>query len=76
MTCFSLDLAGATKEGRAFDVRTRGGAFAGLVSERYGRGVRVWFNGSATRGSAKLFADIPAALEYIAQRRIKKGWGL
>lgn len=71
-----LDWAGATKEGRAFDVKTRGGAFAGIISEHYGKYVRVYFNSNATRGSARKFKSIPEAVDYIIARRIKKGWGV
>ena len=71
---FALTSAGATKDGRSFDVHTKGGAFAGIVAEHYGRGVKVYFNTNATRGSARTFTDIPAALDFIHARRIKKGW--
>jgi hypothetical protein len=70
-----LDYAGATKDGRSFDVRTSTGAYAGLISENYKTGaVRVYFNSNATRGSARMFTSIQEAAGYIIERRIKKGW--
>jgi hypothetical protein len=70
----ALDYAGATKTGRAFDVFTRHNAFAGMIVERYGKGCKVYFDSNCTKGSAKLFADVHAAADYIIARRIKKGW--
>lgn len=70
-----LDYAGSTQEGRSFDVRTRNGAYAGLIAEHYRTGTtRVYFNSNATRGSARKFSSVEAAVEYIVSRRIKKGW--
>lgn len=73
---FCLEEAGATKEGRSFDVRTRRGAFAGVIAEHYGKGTRVYFNSTATRGSKRVFSTIEAAIEYIYERRVKKGWSV
>ncbi len=73
-TAFQLEQAGATKEGISFDVRTRGGAFAGIISHRYNGVTRVWFNSTATRGSARKFRSIQEAAEFIYNRRVKKGW--
>ena len=73
---FGLDLVGHDKTGRSLDVRLPGGAFCGIVSERYGKHCKVWFNGNATRGSARKFENIEAALEFIRARRIKKGWAV
>jgi hypothetical protein len=72
-----LDYAGANKEGRSFDARTRNGGFAGIISENYKSGaVRVYFNSNATKGSARKFKTIHEAAGYIIERRIKKGWGV
>lgn len=77
MNILALEIAGATKEGQAFDVRTKRGSFAGIISENFRSGiVRVYFNSSATRGSARKFESINAALDYIIERRQKKGWGI
>jgi hypothetical protein len=70
----ALDYAGADKTGRSFQVFTRQGAFAGIISERYGKGCKVYFNFSCTKGSARTFPDVHAAADYIIARRIKKGW--
>jgi hypothetical protein len=70
----ALDYAGANEKGQAFDVFTRQGAYAGLIVERYGKGCKVYFNRSCTRGSARTFPDVHAAADYIIARRIKKGW--
>ena len=56
------------------NVRTRGGAFAGIISHRYNGVTRVWFNSTATLGSARKFKSIQEAAEFIYSRRIKKGW--
>lgn len=75
MSILGLEHAGATKEGQSFDVRTKRGSFAGLVTENFRSGVvRVYFNSNATRGSARKFASINDALGYIIDRRMKKGW--
>ena len=73
---YSLDLCGHIKNvGQSFEVTTKGGAFAGIVSERFKTGtVKVWFNTTATRGSARKFTSIQEALEFIHSRRVKKGW--
>ena len=77
MNVLGLDHAGATNEGQSFDVRTKRGAFAGLVTENFRSGVvRVYFNSNATRGSARKFASINDALGYIIKRRMKNGWGI
>ena len=75
MNILALEIAGATKDGWSFDVRTKRGSFAGIVSENFHSGiVRVYFNSTATRGSARKFKNINDALGYIIERRQKKGW--
>ena len=73
---YSLDLCGHIKNvGQSFEVTTKGGAFVGIVSERFKTGnVKVWFNTTATRGSARKFPNIQAALDFIHNRRVSKGW--
>lgn len=73
---YSLDLAGhIAGVGQSFDVRTRGGAFAGIVSERFESGkCKVYFNRTATRGSARKFSSVQEAVGFIHARRVKKGW--
>ena len=73
---YSLDLAGHIKGvGQSFEVRTQGGAFAGIVSERFKTGAcKVWFNSTATRGSARKFSSVQEAVNFIHARRVKKGW--
>lgn len=73
---FSLDVVGGdAKIGISYEVRTNKGGFAGIVSHNFKNDrIRVWFNSNATRGSAKKFASIEDALDYIYNRRINKGW--
>lgn len=73
---FELSNAGGNNEGRAFDLFTRAGKFAGLLVETYGKGVKVYFDSNASKGSARNFNDVPAALDFIHARRIKKGWSV
>lgn len=68
-----LENAGSHQGKFAYDVKTPSGAFAGLIAE-HNDYVRVYFNSNATRGSQRKFADVPAALAYIVERRQKKGW--
>lgn len=72
---YTLQLAGGDKTGKSWEVSIPStGQFAGIVSERYGKSVRVWFNGSATRGSQRKFASVDEAVKFIHDRRVKKGW--
>lgn len=72
-----LEYAGHTQAGQSFDVRTQRGAFAGIISESFKTGTaRVFFNMTATRGSARKFPSAAAALAYIYDRRVKKGWAV
>ena len=72
---YALELAGHIKDvGQSFEVRTKGGAFAGIISERFKTGVvQVYFNTTATKGSARKFRSIQEALNFIHDRRVKKG---
>ena len=60
----------------SFDVRTRNGAFAGVVAPRKDGTYSVYFNSNATRGSVRKFPSVNDALAYIIDRRTKKGWGV
>lgn len=69
-------MLGMESAGReCFDLWTRSGGFAGLIakSQKYGHW-SVYFNMTATRGSARKFASAEAAVAYVVARRIKKGW--
>ena len=56
-----------------FDIFTKRGAYAGLVAKKRDGYVLYW-NGNATRGSKRKFATMQDALEFMHQRRVKKGW--
>lgn len=70
---YQLDIAGHYQGRFSFDVRTQGGAYAGIISDAADGTVRVYFNSNATRGSKRKFADRQSALEFIHQRREKRG---
>jgi hypothetical protein len=70
-----LESAGHSATGRAFDCFTKNKAFAGIITENYKTGnCRVYFNSTATRGSARAFPSVQAAADYIVKRRTSKGW--
>jgi len=72
---FSLTDTGWTREGRSFQVDTKSGYFAGMITENFKtKVVRVYFNGNCTKGSAVKFSSIAAACEYLVARRIKKNF--
>lgn len=73
---FELVGAGGNKDGQAFDLFTSKGKFAGLIAETYGKGVKVYFDSNASKGSKRVFKDINDALNFIYARRIKKGWSV
>jgi hypothetical protein len=58
----------------AFDVTAKSGAYRGLVVRQPKGHWAVYFNSDASRGSARKFASIDAALEFMTDRRAKKGW--
>ena len=47
-----------------------------MIVSNKGGFYRVYFDSNASRGSARKFADKIAALEFIYQRRVKKGWSV
>lgn len=62
---------------KSYDVHTARGAFAGVIAwnqkrDDYG----VYFNSTCTRGSKRRFESVEDAVEFIRQRRIKKGWSI
>lgn len=88
---FSLENIPASVD--AFEVRTQGGAFCGMIVEKpaklaldFCNGTvgtktiphhwKVYFNSNATRGSQIKFATAEAAIAFIRDRRIKKGWSV
>ena len=72
---YNLHIAGGNKTGRSWEVSIPGtNQFVGIVSERYGKFVKVWFNASATRGSSRKFASVDEAVKFIHDRRVKRGW--
>lgn len=58
----------------AFDVTAKSGAYRGLVVRKPQGHWVVYFDSNASRGSARKFSGIEAALEFMADRRAKKGW--
>ena len=58
----------------AFDVHTKRGAFAGIISKQKTGVWKVYFNTTATKCSARKFATGADALQFIYDRRAKKGW--
>ena len=69
---FTLTSAGID----AFDVTTRRGAFCGVICRTAKGDWKVFFNMTATKGSARRFATAEAAIGFIYARRVKKGWGV
>lgn len=69
---FSLESAG----NNAFDVRTRKGGYCGIIAQSKQGDWRVFFNMTATKGSARRFPSPQAAIAFIYDRRVKKGWGV
>lgn len=67
---FSLEPAGIN----AFDVKTRNGAFCGVIAQSPNGEWRVFFNMTATKGSQRRFPSPQDAVAFIRARRIKKGW--
>jgi len=60
---------------KSFDVWTAGNGFAGVIawqpkSDTY----KVYFNSTCSRGSKRRFGSVDEAIEFIRERRVKKGW--
>ena len=69
---FSLTHAGIN----CFDLHTRRGTFCGVIAQTKNGNWRVFFNMPATKGSQRLFATAEAAVNFVYDRRVKKGWGV
>lgn len=57
----------------AFDVFTKSGRFAGMISKQPKGHWNLYFNCSASKGSKRKFATAHDAIEFMHQRRINKG---
>jgi len=64
-----LDSAGI----ECFDVTTKTGAYRGLVVRKPKGHWVVYFDSNATRGSARKFPTVNAALDFMVDRRAKRG---
>lgn len=71
---YRLESAGYYKGRESFDVTTPKGAYRGIIADAADGTIRVYFNSSATKGSKRKFASRSDALQFIQERRIKKGW--
>ena len=69
---FIMELAGTD----SFDIFTKSGRYAGMVVSKPDGTYRVRFDSNGSKGSARKFADKLVALEYIYQRRVKRGWSV
>lgn len=65
---YALEIAGPG----AFDVFTKEGRFAGLLVTKADGTVRHRYNDTGSKGSAKKFPSLAAALENIHTRRMKR----
>lgn len=67
-----LTLAGI----KSYDVHTSRGGFAGVIAWNPKRDdYAVYFNSTCSRGSKRRFKTVNDAVQFIRDRRIKKGWG-
>ena len=57
----------------AFDVTAKSGGYRGLIVQKPKGYWIVYFNSNATRGSARKFPTASDALNFMADRRAKKG---
>jgi hypothetical protein len=73
---FGLETAANATGLPAFTIHTRRGGFAGYVTSNKDGRWDVWFNANCTKGSKRKFPSVDAAILYIRDRRIKKGWGV
>ena len=56
-----------------FDMWTRSGRYCGIVAQCKDGAHRLYWNSNATRGSARRFATRQEAVEFMHNRRVKKG---
>lgn len=60
---------------KSYDVFTSKGGFAGVIAWNPKRDQhRVYFNTTCSRGSKRWFKSLDDAVNFIRDRRIKKGW--
>jgi hypothetical protein len=69
-TMYQLHSAGI----EAFDIFTKSGRFAGIVVQKPAGHHVLYWDSNASRGSARKFPTRQDALEFMHQRRVKKGW--
>lgn len=68
---YYLDWAGI----EAFEIWTKSNRFCGVVAQHPTKGHHtLYWNSTATRGSKRKFKTRQEAIEFMHQRRIKKGW--
>jgi hypothetical protein len=67
---FSLTNAGI----ECFDLHNRHGGYCGLIVKKPNGEWKAYFNSEATKGSQRRFPTAEAAVAFIRDRRIKKGW--
>ena len=71
---YQLEIAGSVGQNISYDVRTKNMAYCGIVAWKGDKGfAKVYFNSNATKGSARKFPSIDAALDFIHTRRERKG---
>lgn len=69
-----LDIAGGNGSNISFDVRTKCNAYAGIIAWKGDKGfAKVYFDSNATKGSARKFPSVAAALDFMHARREKRG---
>ena len=72
---YRLQVIGASKIGRSWEMTIpKTGQFVGIITERFGKPFKVWFNANATRGSLRKFQTMDDAVAFIHNRRIQRGW--
>ena len=67
---YQLEAAGI----EAFDITTKSGAYAGIVVQRKDGTHALYWDSNCSRGSSRKFATRMAALDFMHQRRVAKGW--
>lgn len=76
---YSLTDAGSHKHKNgvrtfSFDIHNSKGQFCGMIIDKPAGWVKFATNSTATKASARKFPSRAAALEFMHQRRVKKGW--
>lgn len=60
----------------AFDLHTAARAYVGTICQTAKGDWKVFFNMTATKGSQRRFPSADAAMTFIRDRRVSKGWGV